>query len=95
MALELKGPQPLPRLGKRQFALLERELEKGPLAHGWEDQRWTLARIKTVIGRRSHVSYPVQGWWKLMRRGGWSCRQPVRRAVERDGRAVEVWEKQV
>ncbi|MFD9505012.1 hypothetical protein [Streptomyces sp. NPDC060035] len=23
---------------------------KGPAAHGWEDQRWTLARVKTVIG---------------------------------------------
>ncbi|RKE22062.1 transposase [Streptomyces sp. TLI_171] len=94
-ALESKGPQSLPRLGERQFAQLERELEKGPLAHGWEDQRWTLARIKTLIGRRFHVSYTVQGVWKLMRRNGWSCQQPVRRAVERDDGAVEMWKKQV
>ncbi|WP_418909946.1 helix-turn-helix domain-containing protein [Kitasatospora phosalacinea] len=79
----------------RQFALLERDLEKGPLVHGWEDQRWTLARIKTVIGRRFHVSYTVQGVWKLLRRGGWSCQQPVRWAVERDDGVVEVWKKQV
>ncbi|MFF6904104.1 winged helix-turn-helix domain-containing protein [Streptomyces hydrogenans] len=93
--LESKGPQSLPRLGERQFAQLERELEKGPLAHGWEDQRWTLARIKALIGRRFHVSYTVQGVWKLMRRNGWSCQQPVRRAIERDDEAVEVWKKQV
>jgi transposase len=37
--LESKGPQLLPRLSTRQFEQLERELEKGPLAHGWEDQR--------------------------------------------------------
>ncbi|GLW58881.1 hypothetical protein Kpho01_68910 [Kitasatospora phosalacinea] len=93
--LESKRPQSPPKLGEGQFAQLERELEKGPLAHGWEDQRWTLARIKTVIGRRFHVSYTVQGVWKLLRRNGWSCQQPVRRAIGRDEDAVEVWKKQV
>nr|WP_257019752.1 winged helix-turn-helix domain-containing protein [Streptomyces sp. TLI_235] len=68
----------------------------------WRRARWRtagrtsgLARIKTVIGRRFHVSYTVQGVWKLLRRGGWSCRQPIRRAIERDEGAVEVWKKQV
>nr|WP_031526046.1 winged helix-turn-helix domain-containing protein [Streptomyces sp. NRRL F-5123] len=93
--LGVEGAAVTARLGERQFAQLERELEKGPLAHGWEDQRWTLARIKTLIGRRFHVSYTVQGVWKLMRRNGWSCQQPVRRAIERDDEAVEVWKKQV
>ncbi|MFF2660279.1 transposase [Kitasatospora sp. NPDC058032] len=94
-ALESKGPQSPPRLSERHFAQLERELEKGPLAHGWEGQRWTLARIKTLIGRRFHVSCTVQGVWKLLRRNGWPCRQPIRRAIERDDGAVEVWKKQV
>lgn len=31
------------------------------MAHGWPDQRWTLARVKTVIGRRFHKSYTIQG----------------------------------
>jgi len=31
---------------------------------------------------------------KLMRRNGWSCQQPVRRAIERDDGAVEPWKKQ-
>nr|SBO97544.1 Mobile element protein [Nonomuraea gerenzanensis] len=54
-ALRSRGPTSLPRLGQEQFAQLEAELAKGPTAHGWEDQRWTLARIKTVIGRRFHM----------------------------------------
>jgi hypothetical protein len=33
--------------------------------------------------------------WKLLRRNGWACQQPVRRAIERDDAAVEVWKKQV
>ncbi|WSR53460.1 hypothetical protein OG279_38440 (plasmid) [Streptomyces sp. NBC_01201] len=50
-----KGSPGRPRLSDAQMAGLERELERGPLAHGWADQRWTLARVKTVIGRLFHV----------------------------------------
>ncbi|MFJ1730778.1 helix-turn-helix domain-containing protein [Streptomyces sp. NPDC088254] len=53
-ALRSQGPASLPRLSEKQFAQLEAELAKGPAAHGWEDQRWTLSRVKTVIGRRFH-----------------------------------------
>lgn len=45
------------RLSETQVARLARELERGPLVHGWADQRWTLARVKTLIGRLFHVSY--------------------------------------
>ncbi|WP_456154776.1 IS630 family transposase [Streptomyces chartreusis] len=45
-----KGSPGRPRLSEAQIIRLERELERGPLAHGWADQRWTLARIKTLIG---------------------------------------------
>lgn len=45
------------------------ELRRGPLAHGFGDnQRWTLDRIKTLIGRLFHVGYTVKGVWELMRR---------------------------
>ena len=68
------------------------ELREGPLAHGFvSDQRWTLGRIKTLIGRLFHVGYTVEGTWKLMRRHGWSCQVPVRQAMERDDEAVAVW----
>lgn len=60
-ALRSQGPASLPRLSEKQFAQLEAELAKGPSAHGWEDQRWTLSRVKTVIGRRFHLTYTVQG----------------------------------
>lgn len=58
------------------------------------DQRWTLARIKTLIGRLFHVSYIVEGTWQLLKRHGWSWQQPARRAIERDDAAVEVWRKE-
>ncbi|NEB51927.1 helix-turn-helix domain-containing protein [Streptomyces griseus] len=79
-----KGSPGRPRLSEAQITRLERELERGPLAHGWADQRWTLARIKTLIGRLFHVSYTVVGTWLLLKRHGWSWQQPARRAIERD-----------
>lgn len=90
-----KGSPGRPRLSEKQVAKLERELERGPLVHGWVDQRWTLARVKTLIGRLFHVSYTVEGTWRLLKRHGWSWQQPARRAIERDDAAVDLWKKEV
>jgi transposase len=88
-ALKSRGPVSRERLSPRQWARLGLELGKGPLAHGFAgDQRWTLGRIKTLIGKLFHVGYTVEGVWKLMRRHGWSCQVPVRQAMERDEAAV-------
>ncbi|WP_442814607.1 helix-turn-helix domain-containing protein [Streptomyces sp. NBC_01808] len=74
--------------------MLEAEPAKGALAHGWPDQTWTLSRIKTFIGRRLHKSYTVQGVAALLRRHGWSCQVPARRAMERNEAAVAGWVKE-
>jgi transposase len=94
-ALRSQGPASFPRLSEKQFAQWEAELAKGPAAHGWEDQRWTLARVKTVISRRFHLTCTIQGVRKLLVRNGWSCQVPTRRAVERDDDAVAGWVKEV
>jgi len=81
------------RLSPQQFARLEAELRKGPLAHGFAgNQRWTLGRIKTLIGKLFHVGYIAEGNWKLMRRHGWSCQvtgPPGDGARRRRGRGAE------
>nr|WP_263053457.1 winged helix-turn-helix domain-containing protein [Catenulispora acidiphila] len=81
-ALASKGPPNYPQLSAEQFAVLEADLERGPVAHCWLDQTWTLSRIKTVIGRRFHKSYTVQGMYYLLVRNGWSHQVPARRTVE-------------
>ena len=93
-ALESKGPASLPLLSDELFAVLEHELAKGPVAHGWPDRTWTLSRIRTLIGRRFHKSYTVQGVAVLLKRHGWSCQVPARRAIERDETAVAGWVKE-
>ncbi|WTL69637.1 winged helix-turn-helix domain-containing protein (plasmid) [Streptosporangium sp. NBC_01495] len=95
-ALRSHGPASLPRLGERQLAALEQELVKGPTAHGWPDQRWTLSRVTLVIERRFHLTYTLQGVRKLLIRNGYSCQVLARRAIERDaaavtGRVKETW----
>ena len=46
-ALRSKGPHSVERLSPAQWERLVRELELGPMAHGWsEDQCWTLGRIR-------------------------------------------------
>jgi transposase len=82
-----------PKVSGMQIAGLERELGRGPLGDGWADQRWTLARIKTLIDRLFHMSYSVEGAWQLLKRHGWSWQQPARRAIERNDQAVEVRKK--
>ncbi|WP_394340796.1 helix-turn-helix domain-containing protein [Nocardiopsis gilva] len=65
------------------------------MAHGWADQRWTLARIRDLIRRLFDIDYTVPGVWYLMDRLGWSAQKPARQAIERDPTAVEVWKKDV
>ncbi|MGW6159753.1 helix-turn-helix domain-containing protein, partial [Streptomyces sp. NPDC055144] len=36
-----RGPASRPKLSESRFTVLEEELAKGPVAHGWPDQRWT------------------------------------------------------
>jgi hypothetical protein len=71
-ALRSRGPVSREKLSPQQWALLEAELSKGPLAHGFAgDQRWTLGRIKTLIGK---LEATAEGVWKLVRRHGGAVR---------------------
>ncbi|MFD3843733.1 winged helix-turn-helix domain-containing protein [Streptomyces sp. NPDC058642] len=95
-ALASAGPMAVEKLSPRQWQRLEAELKRGPLAHGFDDeeQGWTLKRVKLLIGRLFHVGYTVQGVWRLLKHG-WSCQVPVRRALERDEAAIEVWKTEL
>lgn len=71
-----KGSPGRPRLSEKQIAWLERELERGPLVHGWTDQRWTLApgttnpkidRAADEAGPRGRPGAPsLQKWAHLI-----------------------------
>jgi transposase len=83
------------RLSEAQLARLAAELERGPAAHGWDqDRRWTLARVAALIGRLFHVRYTLRGVSYLLHRIGFSPQVPAHRAAERDEAAIAAWRAQ-
>ena len=83
------------RLNREQLARLRAALEGGPAAWGWgEDQRWTLARVTTLIGRLFHVRYTLRGVSYLLHRMGSTPQVPIHRAAERDEKAIAAWRAQ-
>jgi putative transposase len=92
-ALASKGPGgAVCRLNATQVARLRAALECGPAAWGWDqDQRWTLARVATLIARLFHVRYTLRGTSYLLHRLGYAPQVPLHRAAERDEQAIAVW----
>ena len=83
------------RLTGTQLARLRAALEQGPAAWGWiEDQRWTLPRVTTLIGRLCHVRYTPRGTSYLLHRMGFTPQVPIHRAIERDEAAITAWRDQ-
>lgn len=92
-ALRSRGPCGCDcRLGPHLQAKLAMWLDEGPAAHGWkDDQVWTAARVRTLIGRKFHLSYSVSGVTRLLHRMGYSVQMPARPAAERDEDAITAW----
>ncbi len=83
----------LPRLDKAALSTLDKELRKGPKAHGFATELWTLPRIAEVIESVTGVAYHPGHVWKVLKKLGWTLQRPARRAVERDDKAVARWVK--
>ena len=82
-----------PRLSAEQLAQVEQELLRGPTAHGYATELWTLPRIGRLIRRLTGVQYHTGHVWKIMRGMGWSLQRPQQRAKERDEEAIRRWLK--
>jgi transposase len=83
-----------PRLSGEQRARVDAELRKGPGAHGFETQLWTLTRVAEVIEKTTGVRYHPGHVWRLLRDMGWTRQRPARRAAERDDEAIARWIKE-
>ncbi len=93
-ALEAKpAPGATPKLTEKQCQRLLKYLQQGPRKHGWSTELWTLPRIVQLIAKKFDVEYDQSGVWRLLRRLGWSCQKPERRARERDNDAIERWRR--
>ena len=79
------------KLNDEQMDELDQILRRGALAAGFPTARWTLARVKRVIGREFAVTYHVCYIPRLLERLGWSLQQPLARAEERDEEVIQAW----
>ena len=80
-----------PRLEAPQLARVEAALLKGPGAHGFATELWTLPRVATLIERLTGVRYHPGHVWYILRRLEWSL--PTRHARERDEAAIAEWKR--
>jgi transposase len=91
------APKPTPgrprRLTAQQCTQLVALLLQGATAHGFANELWTLRRIAAVIQVHFGVRYHPAHVWKLLRRLGWSCQRPERRAMQRDEHAIAHWKR--
>lgn len=75
----------------------ERELGKiilaGALAAGFPTELWTAPRIGKVIAQRFGVEYSVGHLWHLLRRLGFSCQKPEKRAIQRNEAEIARWKR--
>ena len=83
-----------PRLDRRQWARIEAALLRGPTAHGFATDLWTLPRIAAVIVRLTGVRYHPAHVWRLLQGLHWSLQRPARQARERDEAAIRHWRRQ-
>jgi len=73
------------KLSPPQLDELEKVLEAGPAAFGWDaDQRWTLTRVAEAVRDRFGVRYSLSGLHVLLQRIGWSIQVPSRHALAKD-----------
>jgi transposase len=75
----------------------ERELSKllmaGALSCGYPTELWTLPRIGKLIAKRFGVQYSTGHLWHLLRRLGFSCQKPEKRATQCNEDEIARWKR--
>jgi transposase len=84
-------PGPRPELTAEQRAQIPDVLARGAEASGFVGDIWTTPRVAAVIDREFGVRYHPAHCRRLLRAGGWSVQQPIRRATQRDEAAIAAW----
>ena len=83
-----------PQMSAHDWQRLLRMLKRGALRAGFETNRWTLPRIRSIIQREFDVGYSSAWVSRRLAQLGWSVQQPVARALEQDDALVAAWLQQ-
>lgn len=90
--LKSKGHPGVPTaLTKEKAKKLKSAILKGPKAFGYLTDLWTLERIKTVAKKEVGLSFGTTWIWHTIIGLGLSCQKPIKRAKERNEKAITTW----
>lgn len=79
------------KLTPKKEALIRENILKGAGAQGFSGDFWTLKRLTIGIKRWTGIAYEDRSVWHVLKRLGFSCQKPVKRARERDEEAIRTW----
>ncbi len=82
-----------PRLSLADRNKIERGLEHGPEALGYDTSVWTGWRVAHLIEEDCGVRYHPGHVWRILRQLGWTGQRATGRALKRDEDATLRWKK--
>lgn len=80
-----------PKLSTKEARVVRRKILEGASRHGFSGDFWTLSRITRAIEHWTSIHYEERSVWHLLKRLGFSCQKPTKRALERDEKAIATW----
>ncbi len=83
------------RLTAQQKRLIPEFLWHGAEAYGFRGQVWTCTRIARVIQEEFGVSYHKDHVGRLLKELQWTPQVPIKRAIQRDEKAIARWRVEV
>lgn len=83
------------RLTAQQKHLIPEFLWHGAEAYGFRGQVWTCARIARVIEDEFGVRYHKDHVGRLLKELQWAPQVPIKRAIQRDEKAIRCWRVEV
>ena len=82
------------KLTIKQERIIQGDILKGAQKAGYSGDFWTLERITNHIKKKTGVLYQERSVWHTLKRFGFSCQIPQRKARERDEKAINTWIKE-
>jgi transposase len=80
-----------PKLDTIKRQALKQIILSGPKKAGYVTDFWTLARIKDVTKKKLKIDLGRGSVWRTMITLGFSVQKPIRRAKERNDKAIRDW----
>jgi transposase len=85
------SPGAPPKLTDAQRCLIPEFLWHGAEAYGFRGEVWTCVRVAQVIQEEFGVRYHKDHVGRLLKELRWTPQVPIRRAIQRDERAIQNW----